>query len=273
MKLILLNDYDRVSEWAAKYVRNKIINFKPGPDRYFVLGFPTGSTPLGMYKKLIEFYEEGTISFKYVKTFNMDEYVGLPRDHPESYHYYMWSNFFKHIDIIPTNVNLLDGNAADLSVECETFEDKIKAAGGIHLFIGGIGPDGHIAFNEPGSSLVSRTRVKTLAMETVVANARFFGGDINKVPKAALTVGVGTVMDSEEVMILITGVNKALALHKAIEEGVSHMWTVSAFQQHPCTVFVCDEPATMELKVKTVKYFKGLMDLHNQLVQDPEVEK
>ena len=272
MKLVLLNKYDNVSEWSAKYVRNRINNFNPGPDRHFVLGLPTGSTPLGMYKKLIQFFKEGTVSFKYVKTFNMDEYVGLPRDHPESYHYYMWSNFFKHIDILPKNVNLLDGNAADLVAECNSFEDKIKAAGGIHLFIGGIGPDGHIAFNEPGSSLVSRTRVKTLAMETVVANARFFGGDIDKVPKSALIVGVATVMDSEEVMILITGVSKALALHKAIEEGVSHMWTVSAFQQHPGTVFVCDEPATMELKVKTVQYFKGLMGDYDKLVKDPGVD-
>ena len=225
-----------------------------------------------MYRKLVEFCNDGTISFKYVETFNMDEYVGLPPHHLETYHHYMWSNFFKHIDIVPENVHLLDGNAPDPIAECENYEKKIKEAGGIHLFIGGIGPDGHIAFNEPGSSLVSRTRMKTLAVETVVANARFFGGDIAKVPTNALTVGVGTVMDADEVMILITGVSKALALHKAIEEGVNHMWTVSAFQQHPNATFVCDEPATHELKVKTVKYFKGLMDLHNQLVKDPETE-
>lgn len=152
-----------------------------------------------MYQKLIEFYEAGKISFKYVKTFNMDEYVNLPRDHPESYHYYMWNNFFKHIDIVPENVHILDGNASDLVVECDNYEKKISAAGGIELFIGGIGPDGHIAFNEPGSSLVSRTRVKTLAHDTLEANARFFDNDINKVPKQALTVGVGTVMDAREV--------------------------------------------------------------------------
>ena len=124
MKLILLDDYAKVSEWAAKYVRNRIIKFNPGPGRHFVLGLPTGSTPLGMYKKLIEFCKEGTISFKYVETFNMDEYVGLDRDHPESYHYYMWSNFFKHIDILPENVHLLDGNATDLTAECNNFEKK-----------------------------------------------------------------------------------------------------------------------------------------------------
>ena len=202
MRLVILDDTSFVAEWAAKYVRNRILKFKPGPNRYFVLGLPTGSTPLGMYKKLIEFYQQGELSFKFVKTFNMDEYVGIPRDHPESYHTFMWSNFFKHIDIDPKNVHLLDGNAKNLVAECDAFEEKITEAGGINLFIGGIGPDGHIAFNEPGSSLVSRTRVKTLAMDTVIANARFFGGDIEKVPKVALTVGVGTVMDAEEVRVM-----------------------------------------------------------------------
>lgn len=268
MRLVIHDSYNDVSAWAAKYIRNKIKRFKPDENKHFVLGLPTGGTPLGMYKALIKMYQDGEFSFKYVKTFNMDEYCGLPRDHPESYHYYMWSNFFKHIDIDPKNVNLLDGNAADLCAECDRYEEEIKKAGGINLFVGGIGPDGHIAFNEPGSSLVSRTRVKTLAMETVVANSRFFDNDISKVPKMACTVGVGTVMDAEEVMVLITGQSKAFALHKAIEEGISHMWTVSAFQQHPNTIFVCDEEATNELKVKTVKYFKGLMNLYHGLVED-----
>jgi len=268
MKLVILDDYDLVSEWAAKYVRNRINQFKPGPGRHFVLGLPTGSTPLGMYKKLVEYHKEGELSFKYVTTFNMDEYVDLPRDHPESYHSFMWTNFFKHIDIDPKNAHIPDGNVDELDVECQNYEKAIKEAGGVHLFVGGIGPDGHIAFNEPGSSLVSRTRVKTLAKDTIIANARFFGGDINKVPQMALTVGVGTVMDAEEVMILITGAHKSFALYKAVEEGVNHMWTVSAFQQHPRTIFVCDDDATLELRVKTVKYFKGLMDVHNKLV-DP----
>lgn len=266
MRLVILDTCANVGEWSAKYVMKRIRDFQPGPDRYFVLGLPTGSTPLGMYRKLIEYYNAGNVSFKYVKTFNMDEYVGLPRNHPESYHYFMWENFFKHIDILPENVHILDGNAPDLSVECKSFEQKIKDVGGIELFIGGIGPDGHIAFNEPGSSLVSRTRVKTLAQDTLEANARFFGNDMSKVPKEALTVGVGTVMDSKEVMILITGAHKAFALYKAIEEGVNHMWTVSAFQQHANTLMICDEDATLELKVKTVKYFKGLSAVHHQLI-------
>lgn len=171
----------------------------------------------------------------------------------------MWNNFFRHIDIEPGNVHILDGNAKDLARECKNYEEQILAAGGIELFIGGIGPDGHIAFNEPGSSLVSRTRIKTLAQDTLEANARFFDNDMDKVPKQALTVGVGTVMDAKEVMILITGAHKSFALYKAIEEGVNHMWTVSAFQQHPNTLMICDEDATLELRVKTVKYFKVII--------------
>uniref|UniRef100_A0A1B6F5M2 Glucosamine-6-phosphate isomerase n=2 Tax=Cuerna arida TaxID=1464854 RepID=A0A1B6F5M2_9HEMI len=267
MRLIILENSSQVAEWSARYVLKKIRDYNPGPDKYFVLGLPTGGTPLGMYQKLIEYHKAGRISFKYVKTFNMDEYVDLPRDHPESYHFYMWNNFFKHIDIDPANVHILDGNATNLTQECSSFEEKIKEAGGVHLFIGGIGPDGHIAFNEPGSSLVSRTRVKTLAQETLEANARFFGNDLSKVPKQALTVGVGTVMDAQEVMILITGTHKAFALYKAIEEGVNHMWTVSAFQQHPQTIIVCDEDATQELRVKTVKYFKNLEHVHHKLIE------
>ncbi|KAK9731826.1 Glucosamine-6-phosphate isomerases/6-phosphogluconolactonase [Popillia japonica] len=268
MRLVILETSAYVAEWSAKYVMKRINDFKPGPDKLFVLGLPTGSTPYGMYQKLIEFYKAGKVSFKYVKTFNMDEYVNLPRDHPESYHYYMWNNFFKHIDIDPKNVHILDGNATDLVQECNDFEQKISEVGGIELFIGGIGPDGHIAFNEPGSSLVSRTRVKTLAQDTLEANARFFGNDISKVPKQALTVGVGTVMDAKEVMILITGTHKAFALYKAIEEGVNHMWTVSAFQQHPHTLMICDEDATLELRVKTVKYFKALSAVHHKLIEE-----
>merc|ERR1711915_628007 len=188
----------------------------------------------------------------------------------------MWTNLFKHVDIKKGNVNILDGNAPDLRAECEKYEAKISALGGIELFLGGIGPDGHIAFNEPGSSLVSRTRVKTLNQDTILANARFFGGDINAVPKQALTVGVGTVMDAKEVLILITGANKAFALYKAIEEGVCHMWTVSAFQQHANTTMICDEDATLELRVRTVKYFKDMWQVHaslNEDISDEEMRK
>lgn len=158
----------------------------------------------------------------------------------------------------PQNIHILNGNAPDLLEECANYEAEIKKYGGIELFLGGIGPDGHIAFNEPGSSLSSRTRVKTLAYDTVIANSRFFDYDINKVPKTALTVGVGTILDAREVVIIINGAHKAFALAKCVEEGVNHMWTVSCLQLHKNAMIVCDEDATLELRVKTVKYFKGL---------------
>ncbi|KAI8829623.1 Glucosamine-6-phosphate isomerase 1 [Chytriomyces hyalinus] len=268
MRLIIKDNYDDVCRYTSEYILNRINEFNPSPERPFVIGLPTGSSPLGVYKKLVHFHREGMLSFKNVITFNMDEYVHLPRDHPESYHSFMWENLFKHVDIPPQNVNILDGNAKDLERECTEYEAKIAAVGGIELFLGGIGPDGHIAFNEPGSSLSSRTRIKTLAYETIIANSRFFGGDVNKVPKLSLTVGVGTVMDAREVVILISGAGKALALAKCIEEGVNHMWTVSAIQLHPRGMIVCDDDATLELHVKTVKYFKSIEKVHRLLTTE-----
>ena len=189
MRLIIKDDAEAVGLWAAKYVRNRINGFLEdnwndirANGKTFNLGLPTGSTPKEMYKNLVLFCKEGSLSFKHVRTFNMDEYVGLPMNHPESYHTFMFENLFKHVDIDPKNVNILDGNAPDLDLECVEYEKKIEAAGGIHLFIGGIGSDGHIAFNEPGSSLVSRTRIKSLAVETIDANKRFFQVNKNATP-------------------------------------------------------------------------------------------
>ncbi|HUW20889.1 MAG TPA: glucosamine-6-phosphate deaminase [Sedimentisphaerales bacterium] len=258
MRVIIEPNYELVSKWAANHVTKRIKEFGPGESRPFVLGLPTGSSPLGMYKELIKLNKAGVVSFKNVVTFNMDEYVNLPQDHPESYHSFMWNNFFSHIDIPKENVNILNGNAPDLEAECARYEEKMKTVGGINLFVGGIGPDGHIAFNEPGSSLSSRTRVMSLTYDTIVANSRFFGNDVRKVPKTALTVGVGTVMDADEVMIIVNGHNKARALRHAIEGSVNHMWTVSALQMHPQGIIVCDDEATIELKVGTVKYFKDI---------------
>lgn len=255
MRVIIEPNYELATKWAANYVTKKINEFGSNP---FVLGFPTGSSPIGMYNELVKLCKAGVVSFKNVVTFNMDEYVNLAEDHPESYHSFMNKYLFSHIDIPKDNVNILNGNAPDLEAECASYEEKIKKAGGIKLFVGGIGPDGHIAFNEPGSSLSSRTRIKTLTYDTIMANSRFFDGDINKVPKTALTVGVGTVMDSDEVLIIVTGHNKARALRHAVEEGVNHMWTISALQLHREGIIVCDEEATMELKVGTVKYFKEI---------------
>src|SRR3712207_482275 len=194
MRVIIEKDYEQLSKWAAEHVIKRINEFNPTPDRKFVLGLPTGSSPEGMYKALVAAYKEGRVSFKHVVTFNMDEYVGLPEQHPESYHSFMARNLFDHIDIEKENIHILNGNATALVAECEHYEQMIAEAGGIDLFVGGIGPDGHIAFNEPGSSLTSRTREKTLTTDTIIANSRFFGGDEAQVPRSALTVGVGTVM-------------------------------------------------------------------------------
>lgn len=258
MRVIIEPDYASLSQWAANYVAKKINNAAPTKKRPFILGLPTGSSPLGMYKSLIKLNQKGEVSFKHVVTFNMDEYVGLPEEHPESYHSFMYNNFFNHIDINKDNIHILNGNAENLEAECLNYEKQIEKYGGIDLFLGGIGPDGHIAFNEPGSSLSSRTRVKTLTTDTIIANSRFFANDINKVPKTALTVGVGTVMAAKEVLILCNGHNKARALQQAIEGSVSQMWTITALQMHPHGIIVCDEAATDELKVSTYKYFKDI---------------
>merc|ERR1712216_553976 len=341
MRLIIREEKLDVSVWAARYVKHRINTFNggegPTAEKPFVLGLPTGSTPLGMYKELVKMHKakpkEGQkkLSSKHVITFNMDEYV-FPHDltpcakNPNSYHYYMWENFFQHIDIQPQNVNILDGDTTPdkLAEECQKFEEKIRNTapdgnGKIELFIGGIGPDGHVAFNEPGSSLVSRTRVKTLAEETVLANQQHFKavawdanatdelsknvegtkrmrkngkgealtlkgsfvpdakkqGALQKdmVPQMALTVGVGTVMDANEVMILVTGQPKANALAKCIEEGVSHQWTVSMIQLHRRSCIVCDKAATAEMRVRTVDYYRGLEKVHNQLLGEDNPDK
>ena len=258
MRVIIEKNYDAMSRWAANHIVERINAFKPTAKKPFILGLPTGSTPIGTYKELVKLYKKGQVSFKNVVTFNMDEYVQIPEDHPESYHSFMWNNFFSHIDIKKENVNILNGNAKDLEAECARYEEKIKSYGGIDLFMGGIGPDGHIAFNEPFSSLQSRTRVKSLTTDTIIANSRFFDNDVNKVPKTALTVGVGTVMDAKEVLIVCNGHNKARALQHAVECAVSQEWTISALQMHPHAIIVCDEAATDELKHGTYKYFKDI---------------
>ncbi|XP_029972409.1 glucosamine-6-phosphate isomerase 2 isoform X2 [Salarias fasciatus] len=283
MRLVILDDYELASEWAAKYIRNRIIQFQPTAERYFTLGLPTGSTPYGCYLKLIEFYRRGELSFKYVKTFNMDEYVGLPRAHPESYHSYMWNNFFKHIDIDPANAHILDGNAENLEAECEAYEQKIADAGGIQLFVGGQRSDGpHASGGWRALTLLSCRRYRARRTHSL-QRARLQSGlqDQGENTGQGHHRGQRSLLwqrpvqgahhgsdgGSRNCHGCQGGAHKAFALYKAIEEGVNHMWTVSAFQQHPRTIFICDEDATLELRVKTVKYFKGLMHVHNKLVE------
>jgi glucosamine-6-phosphate deaminase len=258
MRLLIHKTYEIASNWVAGYIAGRINTFKPSPENLFVLGLPTGSSPLGVYKELVRLYQAGKVSFANVVTFNMDEYVGLDEAHPQGYHRFMWDNFFKYIDINKKNVHIPNGMARDLEAECRSYEESIASYGGIELFLGGMGADGHIAFNEPGSSLHSRTRVKTLTTDTRLANARFFGGDPGKVPSTALTVGVATITDAREVLIIVNGYNKARALQAAVEGGVNHMWTLSCLQMHPKAVIVCDEAAADELKVGTMRYFKDI---------------
>ena len=255
MRVIIEPNYERMSKWAADYVAMRIKQANPTPEKPFKLGCPTGSSPLGLYRELIKKYEAGELSFQNVVTFNMDEYVKLPEDHPESYHSFMWNNFFSHIDIKKENVHILNGNAEDLVKECQDYEKAIEAAGGIDLFMGGVGPDGHLAFNEPGSSLASPTRIKTLTTDTIHANSRFFEGNLDLVPKQALTVGIGTVMAAKEVLLVCNGHNKARALKHCIDGYISHKWTSSMLQMHPHAIVVCDEAACDELTVGTYKYY------------------
>jgi glucosamine-6-phosphate deaminase len=268
MRVIIAKNYEELSRWGAAYIAHRIRSFFSGESgngacgggakRPFVLGLPTGGSPLGIYRELIRLHRSEGLSFASVITFNMDEYSGLGADHPQSYHRFMKDNFFSHIDIRAENTHILDGMAQDSEAECAAYEQKIIDAGGIDLFLGGVGEDGHIAFNEPFSSLCSRTRVKTLTADTKNANARFFGGDSARVPSTALTVGIGTIMDAREVLIIASGKNKARALKDGIEGALSHACPLSALQLHRHGIILCDEEAAASLKAETLRYFKDL---------------
>ena len=255
MRVVIQDNYEKMCLWAANYIANRIKKHNEGPekDRPFVLGLPTGSSPIGVYKELARMNKAGELSFANVVTFNMDEYLGLPHEHDQSYWYFMHDNFFNHlVDMKPENINILNGMTEDPEKECADYE---ASYGGIDLFMGGIGVDGHIAFNEPFTSLASRTGLRNLTTDTRIVNSRFFGNDPEKVPSQALSVGVGTVTDSKEVLILINGHNKARALAATVEGGMSHKWTCSALQMHNGAIIACDEAACGELTVDTYKYF------------------
>jgi len=264
MNVIIRNTAAEGSLWAAHHIAAKI-NEKAArqPGVPFVLGLCTGSTPIETYAELIRMVKAGEVSFKNVISFNMDEYVGLPEDHPESYHSFMHKYLFDHIDEPAENIHILNGNAPDPAAECEAYEKAIEAAGGFDLFLGGVGEDGHIAFNEPFSSLQSRTRVVTLTYDTRVVNSRFFGGDWQQVPAQALSVGVATVLGAREVVILAFGSKKARAIKDAVEGPISHYCTLSGLQNHPCGTVVCDELSVGELKVNSYRYFKAVEEAEN----------
>jgi len=248
VEVIVKDDPDSVSDEAAAIVA-EMVQSHPGP----VLGLATGSTPLGLYQRLVRLHRETGLSFARVTTFNLDEYLGLSPEHPQSYHYFMWANLFSHLDIDPGRVHILDGMAADPVAECARYEAAIRAAGGIDLQILGIGRDGHIGFNEPGSSLSSRTRIKTLTPETIADNARFFGSP-ERVPRMALTMGVGTILESRLCLLLATGENKAEALAAAVEGPVTAQVTASALQFHQRAIVIADRAAASRLR--RIEYYR-----------------
>jgi glucosamine-6-phosphate deaminase len=241
MLVILKEDYDAMSKEAALIVVDRLRK-KPN----MVLGLATGSTPLGLYKELIRMRVDDGLDFSKVTTFNLDEYVRLSPRHDQSYQYFMRENLFKHINIPEQNIHLPDGMANDIDGFCDWYEEEIKKAGGIDLQVLGIGPNGHIAFNEPGSSLGSRTRVKTLSENTRKANARFFK-NIDEVPKYAITMGVGTIMDAKELLLMANGVGKAEAIKAAVEGPLTGQCPASVVQLHRKTFVIVDGPASDRL--------------------------
>lgn len=242
MEVIITKNYDEMSKVAAEIIRRQIVS-KPNS----VLGLATGGTPVGTYKELVRMHKEEGLDFSKVITFNLDEYVGLPPSHEQSYHYFMWDNLFKHVNINPENVHIPAGITTDFDAFCQWYEAEIKKAGGIDLQLLGIGGDGHIAFNEPGSSLTSRTRVVTLFEQTIKDNARFFKS-IDEVPKFAVTMGVGTIMEARTLLLIANGKKKAKVCAEFIEGPVTSMVTASALQLHPNAIVVLDEEAASELK-------------------------
>ena len=256
MKVIIRDRAEDASLWVAHRIADAIKAKAAVTSKPFVLGLCTGSTPIRTYAELGRMVKAGELSFRNVISFNMDEYVGLPVEHPESYHSFMHRQLFDLIDEPAENIHILDGNAPDPDAECAAFEEAIVKAGGIDLFFGGIGEDGHIAFNEPFSSLQSRTRVVALTEDTIRVNSRFFNDDPDLVPRKALSVGVATVLDSKEVVILALGPKKARAVAAAIEGPMTHYNTVSALQNHPDGILVLDDPAATELRVSSYRYFR-----------------
>ncbi len=242
MRVIVEQDKDGVSRRAAQFVA-QLVRKRPN----CVLGLATGSTPLGMYSELIRLHREEGLDFSRVVTFNLDEYVGLTATHPQSYRFFMQQNLFDHINIDPRDTHVPDGRALDFEAYCEQYERLITDEGGIDLQVLGIGSDGHIAFNEPGSSLGSRTRLKTLTAETVRDNARFFGSE-QEVPRLAITMGVGTILESRQCLLLAAGPHKAKAIRDTIEGPITAQVTASALQLHRDVIAILDEEAARLLE-------------------------
>ncbi|VEU19747.1 DEKNAAC100741 [Brettanomyces naardenensis] len=251
--LALYNSAEEASVKVADTIAAKINAFNPTESKPFVIGLPTGSSPLKVYARLIELYKQGKVDFSNVVSFNMDEYYQLPPSNPESYHYFMYTNFFNHVNFKPENINILNGLAEDWEKECQRYEAKIKSYGKINFFLGGMGPEGHIAFNESGSKRDSKTRRIKLVDSTIKANSRFFGGDLNKVPKSALTVGISTVLDnSEEVLVVVFGKGKNWALLNTLTRKPTSAVPGTFLKTHPNSIIVADYDA-IEGEASTAK--------------------
>ncbi len=244
MEVVIKRDYEQMSKAAAQLVVD-VLNTKPNA----VLGMATGSTPLGLYQELVRLYKAGHVDFSRVTTFNLDEYVGLPANHPQSYHYFMREHFFQHVNIPQHNINIPSGTTSNYPAFCQWYEGRIAECGGIDLQILGIGSDGHIAFNEPGSSLSSRTRLKTLSKQTIDDNARFFERR-ESVPVYAITMGVGTILDARRLVLVASGKTKAKAIAHAVEGPVTSMVTASAIQLHRDATVIVDGEAAAGLTMR-----------------------
>ena len=252
MKVIICKDKKEVAKEAYKVVRDRVMN-----QGAKVLGLPTGTSPEGLYAEMVKGCKKGEIDFSDVHTFNLDEYIGLPVEHPQSYRNFMNTRLFNHINIKASNIDFLDGLTDDIDQECARYEAHMEELGGIKLQIVGIGRDGHIGFNEPGTSLSSRTHMITLAQSTITDNANlFFDGDKSQVPRWALSMGVGTVLDAKEVLMIAFGKNKADAIQGMLEGPITYMNTSSALQLHPDVTVVIDEAAASKLKYRD--YYKRI---------------
>ena len=257
MRVIIRKTYEEMSKEAALLIKDRMMKKKD-----IVLGLATGSTPLGLYKELIRMHKEEGLSFKNVKTFNLDEYYGLEPTHPQSYRYFMDTNLFNHIDIEKSNTYVPDGKAEDVEKYCQWYEEQIKKAGGIDLQVLGIGRDGHIGFNEPGSSFYSRTRLVALDEQTIKDNSRFFKS-IDEVPRFAITMGVGTILEAKEIILLANGKNKAKPVAQFIEGPITSLVPATALQLHPKVTVFLDEEAASELK--RIDYYKFTENSSKQL--------
>jgi glucosamine-6-phosphate deaminase len=243
VEVAIKETYEEMSRAAARAVA-RLLNSKPNA----VLGLATGSTPLALYKELVRLHGDEGLDFSQVTTFNLDEYVGLRKADKQSYHYFMQEHLFRHINIPQQNIYIPSGTTDNYEAFCQWYETRIQECGGIDLQILGIGSDGHIAFNEPSSSLGSRTRIKTLAKQTIADNARFFAQP-EDVPIYAITMGVGTILEARRIMLLASGENKAGAIAAAIEGPVTSMITASALQLHQDTICYLDREAASQLKM------------------------